>query len=329
MTPNHPLKVGIVGTGFAAQRRAEGFQADARAHLLYVSGNNPESIANFCQKYEIAALDSATSLATHPDLDLIVIANVNQAHAAIAKTALKSGKHVIVEYPLAFHPREARELIDIAQTQDKLLHVEHIELLGGLHQTQQQYLSTLGHPYLARYTTIAPQRPAPHRWTFHRDLFGFPLIAALSRLHRFTNLFGEVVSVSCQCRYWDASESDYFLACLCEAQLLFKSGLIAQVTYGKGEVFWQGDRTFAIHGDRGSLLFEGETGRLITVDGSQTLEAEARRGLFAKDTTMVLDYLCDRVPLYVTPQASLYALEVAYATYQSSLSGKTIFLGAN
>jgi biliverdin reductase len=44
---------------------------------------------------------------------------------------------------------------------------------------------------------------------------------------------------------------------------------------------------------------------------------------------MVLDYLFDRVPLYVTPQASLYALEVAYAAYQSSLSGKTVFLGSN
>jgi biliverdin reductase len=329
MTSNPLLKVGIIGTGFAAQRRAESFQADARARLLYVSGNSPESTANFSQKYAVSALDSAVSLATHPDLDLIVVANVNQAHASIARTALKSGKHVIVEYPLTFHPAEAQELITLAETQNKLLHVEHIELLGGLHQSQQQYLSSLGSIHLARYTTIAPQRPAPRRWTFHRHLFGFPLIAALSRIHRFTNLFGAVESVSCQCRYWDAPESDFFLACLCEAQLLFKSGVIAQVTYGKGEVFWQGDRTFAIHGDAGSLIFEGETGRLITADGSQPLEAEARRGLFAKDTTMVLDYLCDQVPLYVTPQASLSALEVAYAAYQSSLSGKTVFLSKN
>ena len=200
MTSHRPLKIGIVGTGFAAQRRAESLQADDRAQLLYVSGNSPESIANFSQKYQISALDSALSLASHPDLDLIVIANVNQAHASIARTALKSGKHVIVEYPLAFHPAAAAELITLAETENKLLHVEHIELLGGLHQTQQQYLDSLGNIHLARYTTIAPGRPAPRRWTFHRDLFGFPLIAALSRIHRFTNLFGEVESVSCHCR---------------------------------------------------------------------------------------------------------------------------------
>jgi biliverdin reductase len=116
---------------------------------------------------------------------------------------------------------------------------------------------------------------------------------------------------------------------LCEAQLLFKNGLIAEVTYGKGEVFWQNERTFTIHGEAGSLIFEGETGQLINSEGSQALEVETRRGLFAKDTAMVLDYLFDRVPLYVTPQASLYALEVAYAAYQSSLSGKTVFLADN
>jgi predicted dehydrogenase len=132
-----------------------------RAQLLYFSGNSPESIANFSQKYQISALDSAISLAGHPDLDLIVIANVNQAHALIARTALKSGKHVIVEYPLAFHPAEAEELITLAETEKKLLHVEHIELLGGLHQTQQQYLASLGNIHLARYTTIAPADQHP------------------------------------------------------------------------------------------------------------------------------------------------------------------------
>lgn len=103
----------------------------------------------------------------------------------------------------------------------------------------------------------------------------------------------------------------------------------AEVTYGKGEVFWQNERTFTIHGEGGSLIFEGEKGQLINSEGSQVLEVETRRGLFAKDTAMVLDYLFDRSPLYVTPQASFYALEVAYAAYQSSLLGKTVFLADN
>jgi biliverdin reductase len=326
MTLSHPLKVGIIGTGYAAGRRAESFQADDRCRLLYVSGHSPPSIERFQQTYNLIALDSWHSLVTHPDLDLVVIATVNRDHGSIARSALESGKHVILEYPLANTPTEGRELLELAEKQQKLLHVEHIELLGGLHQAQKRYLPEIGRPHSANYVTIVPQRPAPQRWTFHRELFGFPLIAALSRVHRFTHLFGPVVSVSCQSRYWDAPEEGYFLACLCTAQLRFRCGLIAQITYGKGEVFWKGDRSFEVHGDRGSLVFDGEVGQLIRDEEKMPLDVGTRRGLFAKDTEMILAHLFDNAPLYVTPQESLYALEVAYAAYESSRSGQTVFL---
>ncbi|MEG3437445.1 Gfo/Idh/MocA family oxidoreductase [Pannus brasiliensis CCIBt3594] len=320
-----PLKVGIVGTGYAAARRAESLQADERSRPLYVSGHSPESLDRFCRTHDLTGLDWR-SLVTHPDLDLVVIANINRDHGSLVRAALESGKHVIVEYPLTTTPEEGRELIEIAEKQKKLLHVEHIELLGGLHRAQQQHLPEIGTPFHARYATVVPQNPVPRRWTFHRELFGFPSIAALSRIHRLTNLFGSVVSVSCQNRYWDAPEEGYFLACLCEAKLLFSSGLMAGITYGKGEVFHKSDRTFEIHGDRGSLVFDGEEGQLIRGEESRSIEVGSRRGLFTKDTTMVLDYLFDAIPLYVTPRESLYALEVAHACYQSSITGQTVLL---
>ncbi len=39
---------------------------------------------------------------------------------------------------------------------NKLLHVEHIELLGGLHQTQQQYLASLGNIHLVALLAFLP-----------------------------------------------------------------------------------------------------------------------------------------------------------------------------
>jgi biliverdin reductase len=321
----HPIRVGIIGTGFAAARRAESFRADDRSIPRYVSGHGPESIESFCRTHELTPL-SRDELIANPEIDLVVIANVNSEHGPIVRAALEAGKHVIVEYPLAMTPAEGGELIQLAEENDRLLHVEHIELLGGLHQAQQKYLPEIGRPFHARYATIVPQRPAPRRWTFHRDLFGFPLVAALSRVHRFTNLFGPVVSVSCRNRYWDAPESEYFIACLCEASLLFASGLMGTIAYGKGEVFWKGDRSFEIAGDRASLIFDGEDGKIIRGEETIPVDAGSRRGLFAKDTKMVLDRLFDNIPLYVTPRESLYALEVAHACYESSLSGETVFL---
>lgn len=57
-------------------------------------------------------------------------------------------------------------------------------------------------------------------------------------------------------------------------------------------------------------------------------EIGSRRGLFAKDTAMVLDHLTIGTPLYVTSEASLYTLKVADAAQQSAASGNTIKIDA-
>lgn len=118
------------------------------------------------------------------DIDLVVVCNVNRDHAAVVGQALRSGKHVIVEYPLSFSFTEAEELVKLAKQQNLMLHVEHIELLGGVHQLVVEHLDKVGIPFYARYSTKSPQFPAPDRWTYKPELFGFPLTAAVSRLNR-------------------------------------------------------------------------------------------------------------------------------------------------
>ena len=320
--PHSSLNVGIIGTGFAANRRAEAFTEDGRSRLVAVAGHTPESTAAFCQTHGGSPLDSWQKLIDEPDIDLVVICTINRDHGAIASAALEARKHVVVEYPLSLDPQEADALIELAHAQNKLLHVEHIELLGGLHQAIRQNLAAIGEVYYARYVTINPQRPAPRRWTYHQELFGFPLSAALSRLHRLIDLFGTVDSVSCQSRFWEAS-SAYFTACLCNAQLRFTNGLIAEVVYGKGETFWQGYRDFELHGDKGTLMFAGEQGTLIREE-KNPVEVGSRRGLFTQDTQMVLDHLLNEKPLYVSPKNSAYALKVADAARQSAETGTTV-----
>ena len=321
-----PIKVGIVGTGYTAKRRAEAIQADERSELCFVTGNTPERTDEFCQTFGINSLTSWQQLVNHSDLDLVIIGTINRDHGLIAQAALQSGKHVIIEYPLALDYLVGKDLVELARKQNKLLHIEHIELLGGVHQALRRYLPEIGEVFYARYATIMPQNPAPRRWTYHQESFGFPLMAALSRLHRLTDLFGPVVSVTCQSRFWDTPEAGYFRACFCNAQLQFQNGLMADTVYAKGEICWQGDRSFVLHGDEGTLSFEGEQGKLIRGEEKTDLEVGSRRGLFTLDTQKVLDHLFNGSPLYVQPEASLYALQVAEAAYQSSKQGKTIFL---
>jgi biliverdin reductase len=323
-TLNLPVRIGIVGTGFAATRRAEALQADERSHLVAVSGHTPETTQEFAQNYNMSAVDSWTDLVVHPEIDLVIVCTINLDHGMVVRAALNAGKHVIVEYPLSLDPHEAESLIALAETKGKLLHVEHIELLGGLHQALREYLPQIGKPFYARYVTINPEHPAPKRWTYHPELYGFPLTAALSRIHRLTDLFGKVSSVSCQSQFW--YEAEYFTSCLCTAQLRFVNSLIGEVTYGKGEAFWQPQRTFEVQGEQGTLLFESDRGILIQGEERIPIEVAGRRGLFNKDMGMVLDYLVSGKPLYVSPAASCYALKVADAARLSAQMGKTVVL---
>ncbi len=317
MVSSVPIRVGLVGTGFAAKLRAETLQGDSRARLITVAGHSPEKTSAFSQGFGVEAEVSWRKLVEREDLDLIIICTVNRDHGTIAGAALENDKHVVVEYPLSLDLSEAQGLLARALEKGKLLHIEHIELLGGLHQALKQALPSIGKVFSSRYVTIHPERPAPQRWTYQHSLFGFPLMGALSRLHRFTDLFGKVTRVHCQSQFWD-TQPDFFRACLCHAQLEFAHGNLAESVYGKGETFWHSENTFTVYGEQGTLIFTPEKGLLIQGDTTETVEVGTRRGLFAKDTQMVLEHLTEGTPLYVNPVDSVYALEVADALARSA-----------
>ena len=321
-------RVGIVGTGYAAKKRAEAIAEDPRATLVSITGNSPERIKEFSQNFNVAAVDSWARLISNPDLDLVIVCTVNRDHGTVAQAALQAGKHVVVEYPLALDALEVANIIKLAAAQQKLLHVEHMELIGGLHQAMKEYLPQVGKVTYARYQTIAPQQNPPQNWKYQREMFGFPLNAALSRVHRLTDLFGEVDRVFASNRYWSVPGTDYFTACLCNAQLKFTNGVTADITYGKGSAFSWGHRNFEIHGDRGALVFEGEKGVLIRGKERTPIPVTSRRGLFAKDTTMVLDHLFEGKSLYLQPSASLYATKVADAAKLSAQTNQVVTLAS-
>jgi len=318
------IRIGLIGTGFAAQKRAEAFGNDDRATIVGVAGHRQQHLTEFCHNYGVTGVDSPEALLSDPNIDLIVICNVNAQHGDWAQAALKAGKHVVVEYPLALNPQQAEQIINLAQQQNQLLHVEHIELLGGLHNAIREWLPEIGDVFYARYSTINPQRPDPQRWSYHKQLFGFPFSGALSRLHRFTNLFGKVEAVTGYTRYWNRETPHHYSACFNQAQLRFQNGLLADIIYGKGEVFWQRNRFFELHGDKGTLVFDGNQGKLVRGDEQTPIEVGTRRGLFARDTQWVLDNLTAHQSLYVNPESSYYATRVADAVRIAAETGQTV-----
>lgn len=112
-----PVRVGFVGTGYAAVARAQALLHDKRSHLVAVVGHTPEKTEAFAKNYQMMVVDSWQQLVEQDNVDLIVICTVTRDHGTIARKALASGKHVVVEYPLSLDVAEAQELIVLAKTQ--------------------------------------------------------------------------------------------------------------------------------------------------------------------------------------------------------------------
>lgn len=320
------IGVGLVGTGAAAKRRAAALQGELRGHLLAVTGRDRLRREGFADTFGVRAVASVAELVALPQVNLVIVATVNCEHGRSVRAALEAGKHVVVEYPLSLDPQEAWELLALAQSRNLLLHVEHIELLGGVHAIARNYLPRLGPIFRASYRTIAPKHPSPRRWSYHYEQLGYPLCAALSRIHRVLDLLtpslGPVVAVTGRSRFWDAEDGEYFRACWCEAELGFAAAT-ATVTYGKGETFWLPERVLEIFGESGRLLLSDNRGALVDATGVTDLPVEPTRGSFAMDTTAVFDFLELGKPLYVKAEASCRALEIADTARLAATSALT------
>ncbi len=315
-----PLRVGIVGTGFAAKLRAELFSQDPRTQVLAIAGH-PDRARALAAEFDTACC-SWQDLVAHPDIDLVVVSNANGDRDPVVAALLEAGKSAIVEYPLSLSYPRAVAFAQMARERGLFLHVEHIELLGGVHRAVVEHLPAIGEPFYARYETQTPQRPAPDKWTYQPQRFGFPLVASVSRLRRLTELFGRVTSVSCQVRYDGEALPDRYTSCACQAQLRFASGLLADVGYRKGEAIWQASRVMEVHGRHGAILFQGEEGKLVTPEGETPLVVPPPRGSFKRDTEQAIAHLLDGTPLYASLEGSLYALAVAAAAETAAQSGR-------
>lgn len=327
------VRVGLVGTGFVARLRMGALLEDSRVGEVWVAGRSPEKAAAFTDQWGGQPVPSWETLIEDPELDIVFVASTNTHRPVVVRAALEAGKAVATEYPLALDPVEAAALVALAEAKNLLLHVEHIERLGGVHRALIQHLPEVGEPIYGRYSTIAPKRPVPKKWTFSRSQFGFPLVGALSRIHRLTHAFGTVDRVAASATYWERTidgalvnqaGEDFYGTCWVGARLEFGLGPIVEVVYGKGDRFALPERRLEVRGTEGTLIFEGSEGVLRRGDEAIALAVGGKRGSFKRDTQGVLDAVLEGKSLYISPQESLYSLQVADCARQAAEQGKII-----
>lgn len=316
---------GLIGTGYAATRRAEFLAQDERGRLVAVAGHTWDKVQQFISTYPALACGDWQAVIQHPEVDIVIVATVNALHGEIVTTALQAGKGVLVEYPLSLDYAQAKHCLNLARQKGLFLHIEHIELLSPIHQVLREILPKLGTIYTGRSVNLVAQHPAPQKWTYHQDLFGFPFIAGLARINRLLDLLGTVERVFCAYQIHGINNG-YYRSCWGTAQLYFTQGTLVELTYGKGESVWENQRHFSLYGQQGGVIFNGDQGEWVTANQKQPLTLPSRQGLFHQDMDFVLNHLMQGQALYITPEVSLEALRVATALQVSAQSGQPVTL---
>ena len=110
------LKVGLIGYGHAGSIfHAPLIHAEPRLELAAVATSRDVLGAR--------RVSSPDELFQDGGIDLIVVASPNETHRAHALAALRAGKHVVVDKPLANSSQEAGELIAVAADAGRTLSV--------------------------------------------------------------------------------------------------------------------------------------------------------------------------------------------------------------
>lgn len=125
------LRIGLIGYGYWGPNLARNFSGHPECQLSCISDMNADRRAQAALAYPQAKVVADADIVADADLDVIVIATPVFTHYPLAKAALEHGKHVWVEKPMTSSSVQARELTALAESQGRILMVDHTFLFTG------------------------------------------------------------------------------------------------------------------------------------------------------------------------------------------------------
>ncbi|HWW46420.1 MAG TPA: Gfo/Idh/MocA family oxidoreductase [Xanthobacteraceae bacterium] len=126
MSTNRPVGLGIVGYGYWGPNLVRNFSNCEGGRVVAVSDRDAAKLDACRQNYpNISTATDYRDLLEDPDVDAVAIATPVHTHFEIALAALRAGKHVLVEKPMAQTSEQVRRLIEEADKRNLVLMVDH------------------------------------------------------------------------------------------------------------------------------------------------------------------------------------------------------------
>jgi predicted dehydrogenase len=124
--------VGVIGYGYWGPNLVRNFMGDAGTRVVAVCDRSRERLSEVARLYpSVETTTEARDLFRNGDIDAVAIATPVATHFELARDALKAGKHVLIEKPIAASADEASKLIDEAARRKLVLLVDHTFVFTG------------------------------------------------------------------------------------------------------------------------------------------------------------------------------------------------------
>jgi len=198
------LKVGIIGSGAIAQNaHMPSYAALDNVEMAAVADSNPQNAQAAAEKFSVPKVFSDyRELLALKEIDAVSICTPNANHKPATVDALRAGKHVLVEKPIALNATEAQAMIEAGKKAKKILMVAQCQrfttesqiikravkegALGEIYYAEASYLRRRGIPGWGAFTSKAISGGGPlidvgvHVLDLALYLMGFPKPVSVS-----------------------------------------------------------------------------------------------------------------------------------------------------
>ena len=148
-----PLNIAVIGAGAIGVDHIVSFRQHPAARVVALAEVSPERGREAADRFGIDDLvTDYRVLLKRPDIDIISIALPNYLHAPVALAALRAGKHVMLDKPMATNARDAARLVVEARKRKRLFMVGQNNRFIPEVQTAKQLIArgVLGDVYHAK-----------------------------------------------------------------------------------------------------------------------------------------------------------------------------------
>ena len=135
------IKVGVIGCGkIAITRHLPEYASNPDAEIAGVYDFNLERAKEVAEQYQTRAYESVEEMLNDPQIEAVSVCVRNSDHSKVTVDALRAGKHVLCEKPMAVSLDECKEMVKTAEKTGKKLMIGHNQRFNRTHMKAKELI---------------------------------------------------------------------------------------------------------------------------------------------------------------------------------------------